>query len=165
MARGLKFRIYEVEGLYYLCSENKGADQLRGWASLWENRSSGFPTRYDTNLAVQIQKMTRGLKFRIYEIQGLYYICSENKAADQLCGYREADLRLFSHMQKADFLTTRLFHNIRLYNLAHGIWAQNVILLSSNVLIKVWTQRLRKIILLSGLSKRKQLFAIFDTYF
>ena len=28
MARGLKFRIYEVEGLYYLCSENLNADQL-----------------------------------------------------------------------------------------------------------------------------------------
>ena len=28
MVRGLKFRIYEEEGLYYLCSENKGADQL-----------------------------------------------------------------------------------------------------------------------------------------
>ena len=24
----VKFRIYEEEGLYYLCSENKGADQL-----------------------------------------------------------------------------------------------------------------------------------------
>ena len=30
MARGLKFRIYIVEGLYYQCSENKGADQLHG---------------------------------------------------------------------------------------------------------------------------------------
>ena len=32
MARGLKFWIYEEEGLYYLylCSENKGADQLCG---------------------------------------------------------------------------------------------------------------------------------------
>ena len=30
MARGLKFQIKKVEGLYYLCSENKGADQLRG---------------------------------------------------------------------------------------------------------------------------------------
>ena len=30
MARGLKFQIKEVEGLYYLCRENKGADQLRG---------------------------------------------------------------------------------------------------------------------------------------
>ena len=26
MARGLKFRIQKVEGLYYPCSENKGAD-------------------------------------------------------------------------------------------------------------------------------------------
>ena len=29
MARGLKFLIQKVEGLYYPCSENKGADQLR----------------------------------------------------------------------------------------------------------------------------------------
>ena len=29
MARGLKFRFQEVEGLDYPCSENKGADQLR----------------------------------------------------------------------------------------------------------------------------------------
>ena len=29
MARDLKFQIEEVEGLYYLCCKNKGADQLR----------------------------------------------------------------------------------------------------------------------------------------
>ena len=69
----------------------------------------------------------RGLKFRIKEVEGLYYLCSENKGADG-----EADLRLcfrickkpvfsrrgsyaksrFSHdaahMQKAGFLKTRL---------------------------------------------------------
>ena len=28
MARGLNFFIYEGEGLYYLCSESKGTDQL-----------------------------------------------------------------------------------------------------------------------------------------
>ena len=28
------------------------------------------------------------------EVEGLYYPCSENKDADQLRGYREADLRL-----------------------------------------------------------------------
>ena len=38
--------------------------------------------------------MARGLKFRILEVEGLYYPCSENKDADQLRGYREADLRL-----------------------------------------------------------------------
>ena len=31
MARGWKFWIYEVEGLYYPSSENKGTDQLRGY--------------------------------------------------------------------------------------------------------------------------------------
>ena len=31
MARGLKFQIQEEEGLYYQCSENKDADQLRGY--------------------------------------------------------------------------------------------------------------------------------------
>ena len=38
--------------------------------------------------------MARGLKFRIQKVEGLYYPCSENKGADQLRGYREADLRL-----------------------------------------------------------------------
>ena len=31
MAIGLKCRIKKVEGLYHLCSENKGADQFRGY--------------------------------------------------------------------------------------------------------------------------------------
>ena len=52
-----------------------------------------FPTWFDTNQAVQPHKMARGLKFRKYEVGVLYYRCSENKVADQLRGYREADLR------------------------------------------------------------------------
>ena len=48
----------------------------------------------DTNRAVQLQKMARGLKFRIQEVEGLCCQCSKNKGADQLRGYREADLRL-----------------------------------------------------------------------
>ena len=58
------------------------------------NRSSGFPTRSDTNRAVQSKKVARCLKFQIKEVEGLYYPCSENKGADQLRGYRIADLRL-----------------------------------------------------------------------
>ena len=50
--------------------------------------SSGFPTRSDTNQAVQPQKMGRGLKFRILEEEGLYYLFSEKKAL-----IRTADLR------------------------------------------------------------------------
>ena len=53
-----------------------------------------FSTWSDTNQAVQLQKMARGLKLRIKKVEGLYYLCSENKGADQLRGYREADLRL-----------------------------------------------------------------------
>ena len=53
-----------------------------------------FLTWSDTNQAVQPQKMSRGLKFWIEEVEGLYYPSSENKGADQLCGYCEADLRL-----------------------------------------------------------------------
>ena len=53
-----------------------------------------FPTWSDTNQAVQLQKMARGLKFKIKKVEGLDYLCSENKGADQLRGYREADLRL-----------------------------------------------------------------------
>ena len=53
-----------------------------------------FPTWSDTNKAVQLQKMARGLKFWILKVEGAYYLCSENKGADQLRGNREADLRL-----------------------------------------------------------------------
>ena len=52
------------------------------------------PTMFDTNQAVQPQKQVRSLKFRIYVGEELYYPSSENKDADQLRGYREADLRL-----------------------------------------------------------------------
>ena len=56
-----------------------------------------FPNRSDTNRPVQAQKRARSLKFRIYVEhveEELYYSSSENKGADQLRGYREADLRL-----------------------------------------------------------------------
>ena len=64
-----------------------------------------FPAWSDTNQAVQLQKMASGLKFWILKVGGLYCLCSENKGADQLCGYREADLRLcFRICQKATFV-------------------------------------------------------------
>ena len=53
-----------------------------------------FPTWSDTNQAVQQHKMARGLKFRIKKVEGLYYLFSETKGADQLRGHSEADLRL-----------------------------------------------------------------------
>ena len=56
------------------------------------------PGPTQTNRAVQPQKIARSLKFRIKEVEGLYYPCSEKKGADQLRGIREADLRLCFHI-------------------------------------------------------------------
>ena len=67
------------------------------WAGSWQNLSSGFPTSSHANQVVQPQKMAKGLKFWIWEVERLYYLCSENKGAV-----------LFSHMRKAVFLMTRL---------------------------------------------------------
>ena len=62
-----------------------------------------YPTWSDTNQAVQLQKMARGLKFRIWKVEGFYYLFSENKGADQLRGYCKADLRLCFHIHKCWF--------------------------------------------------------------
>ena len=59
-----------------------------------------FPTWSTTNQAVQLQKMARDVKFGIYKVEGLYYLCRENKGADQLRGNREADLRLCFRIRK-----------------------------------------------------------------
>ena len=61
---------------------------LVGKPTMW------FPNRSDTNRPVQPQMTARSLKFCLKEEEGLYYSCCENKGADQLRGYREADLRL-----------------------------------------------------------------------
>ena len=53
-----------------------------------------FPNRSDPNRAVQSQKTTRTLKFRIIVEDALYYPSSENEGADQLRSYCEADLLL-----------------------------------------------------------------------
>ena len=39
-----------------------------------------FPIRSDTNWAVQPQKMARGLKFLIYEVEGLIIYSTKSKA-------------------------------------------------------------------------------------
>ena len=76
-------------------------------------QGGGFPTRPHTNLAVQPQKMARGFKFGIWEAEGLYYLCSENKDADHVRGYREADLRLCFRICKNPVFSRRSsYHSI-----------------------------------------------------
>ena len=54
-----------VKSCVMLSSQTPENARIYIWASLWENRSSGFPTRSHTNLTVQPQKKARGLKFCI----------------------------------------------------------------------------------------------------
>ena len=58
--------------------------RLVGKPAMW------FPNRSDTNRTVQAQK--RAIRLKVEE--ELYYPSSENKGADQLRSYCEADLRL-----------------------------------------------------------------------
>ena len=77
---------YDRIGHFFL--NIKHMSHLVGKPTMW------FPNRSDTNRPVQAQKRARSLKFWIEVEEELYYPCSENKGADQLRGYREADLRL-----------------------------------------------------------------------
>ena len=50
----------------------------------------------------------------------MYYPCSENKGADQLRGYREADLRLYFRICKKPFFSQRgsnvVSYNVLIWN-------------------------------------------------
>ena len=65
-----------------------------------------FSTRINTNQTVQAQKMVRGLKFWIYKVEGLYYLYSEIKDADQPSSRYAL---LFLYMSKAGFLMMHVF--------------------------------------------------------
>ena len=73
-----------------------------------------FPTRSDRNQAVKPQSMIRDLKFRLREVEKLFYLCSESKGADQLHGYRVADLRLCIHKCQNRFSNDSFFLNCKL---------------------------------------------------
>ena len=48
----------------------------------------------------------------------MYYPCNENKGVDQLCGYREADLRLCFHIYKKQGFSLRgsIIHVLAYYS-------------------------------------------------
>ena len=52
---------------------------LRQKSRVMRKQTFWFPTWSDANQAVQLQKMARGFKFRTKKVEGLYYLCSENK--------------------------------------------------------------------------------------
>ena len=90
------FHSFYPEIIKALCqTETVSSSQYNMSRVVRENLSSEFPTSSGTNRTVQPQKMAIGLKFRIYEVKGLFYLCSENKGTDQLGSYPAADLRSF----------------------------------------------------------------------
>ena len=103
---------HTVTLLYYPCSENKGADQLRSYCEadlrlcfrlcrlfVFPCGDSNyipilvFPDKYITVYG-QPGSLHLG-KQPHHTVTLLYYPCSENKGADQLRSYCEADLRLY----------------------------------------------------------------------
>ena len=61
--------------------------------------SSRFPTRSDTNRAVQPQKMARSLKL-LKKLDCTVYVVKQRAGADQLRCYRTVDLHLCFHICK-----------------------------------------------------------------
>ena len=51
----------------------------------------------NVNRAVQTQKMARGLKIRISEVEGFYHLFSKNKGPDHLYSYHTYAKSRFSH--------------------------------------------------------------------
>ena len=77
MARGMKFRVKIEDGSHYPCSENKGADQLRGYCAadlrlcvrifkklVFSQRGSNTKNRENWHIAVRSVQF-RGRRFRI----------------------------------------------------------------------------------------------------
>ena len=76
----------------------------------------------NTNQPVMSLKKARSLKFQILEGEGLYYPCSENKGADQLCSYCTADLRLYFRIGNVRFSHDAAHNNLPLIVLnGHGM--------------------------------------------
>ena len=76
----------------------------------------------DTNQALQPHKMDRCSKFRIKKVEGLYFLCIENKGADQLRGYREADLPLCFRICKKPVFSRRGSYDIYV----GSYWHENI---------------------------------------
>ena len=76
ISRILIIQIFKIEMMYI-------------WVASWENQRFGFRPRL-----TQIRLCSYRRWLEAWNFEGLYYLYSENKGADQLRGYREADLRL-----------------------------------------------------------------------
>ena len=130
--------------MYYPCSENKGADQLRGYREAdlrlcfrlgknlvfsrcgsykpmpykplhEKNNNLGFRPGPTQNGLYSHRRWLEAVNFGFRKPKKLYYPCSANKGADQLHSYCEADLRLYFH-QCRFFFFARQFQQVPTIN-------------------------------------------------
>ena len=80
--------------ILHIIHQNCSAQDEKYISRVMRKLTMSFLNRSDTNRAVQAQKMARGWNLWILKVEKLYYPCSENKGADHLCNYCEADLHL-----------------------------------------------------------------------
>ena len=68
----------------------------------------------------------------------MYYLCSKNKGADQLRGYREADLRLcFRICKKPVFSRGGSYNRMSSFNPSQGVQGRMVLVVNFFVFLKL----------------------------
>ena len=78
------------------------------WASTWQNLSSGFPTKWDSNQLAQLQRLARKLKFAHREPRYDTFQKANNKGADQTARMRRLVCAcVVCKPPKTGFLATR----------------------------------------------------------
>ena len=94
---GLSLRVFQGDKIL-LVRDNCLAKAFPGTvskrAASWENQQCDFRTGLTQTGLYSHRSRLEALNFGFKEKKELYYPCSENKGADQLRGYCEADLRL-----------------------------------------------------------------------
>ena len=111
-----------------------------------------FPPGSDTDQAVQQQKMARGLEFRIKEVKGLYYPCSENK------GNLAADLRLCFRICLKGFLMTQFIcHTCRLERIISIVFADKLNTITNCLTSTNGNKNVKTCFMASGVCENKML--------
>ena len=139
-----KFCFWSVRPFFMFNSDEHEVNPSYKWASLWENRSLGFPTRSLTNRAVQSQKMAKGLKFRIKEVEGVgktKALISFAVTAKLICVFVFAYAKSrFSHNEAQILFKCQQLSRARkrFYNFGVGCTTFSLLIIESFLLITVY---------------------------
>ena len=104
-----------------LCFETDGLENGTVMGSVVRKRVFGVSDQVRHKLGCTATDDSKSLKsFRTYEVEGLHYLCCENKGADQLRGYRAGICAFDSAYAKTGFLMTGLKKKELLFHLVNG---------------------------------------------